>query len=87
MHRSYSSLKAVNLLENTAPNSGQPSIHDWLAQTIDRLSQQACATETTCRASTTAGCYHITHGQTTHHLSAYETYRFLQSILWLYDLE
>ncbi len=86
MHRSdfiFETIEAVGLSSSTY---SQPNIHDWLAQTISKLSQQARSTNTTCRPSQRTGYYHVTHGQTTHHLTAYEAYRFLQSILWLYDI-
>ena len=87
MHRSDFSFEAVDTIENSVPNPDQLSIHAWLARTISRLGRQACCTETACQPSHIAGFYYITHGQTTHHLKAYETYRFLRSILWLYGVD
>lgn len=87
MHRSDSIFETIGAIGLDPSTYSQPNIHEWLAQTIAKLSRQARSTNTTCRPSRTAGHYHVTHGQTTHHMSAYEAYRFLQSILWLYDIE
>jgi hypothetical protein len=87
MHRPESIFETLDQVGLNYSNLNQPSIHQWLRQTIVQLSRKARSTDTTCIASETSGHYYITHGQTTHHFTAYEAYRFLQSILWLYDLD
>lgn len=87
MHRSDFIFETVDTVGSDPASYGQPSLHEWLAQTITALSRQARSTNTTCRPSQRKGYYNVCHGQSTHHLSAYEAYRFLQSILWLYDIE
>jgi hypothetical protein len=87
MHRSEFIFETIDTVGLDPSNFAQPNLHEWLAQTITKLSRQALSTSTSCRPSKTPGFYHVTHGHSTHHLTAYEAYRFLQSILWLYDIE
>ncbi|NJN30768.1 MAG: hypothetical protein HC824_10335 [Synechococcales cyanobacterium RM1_1_8] len=87
MHRSDFIFATIDTDGFDSPEAVQPSFQAWLAQTITQLSRQARPTRTSCRPSKTPGFYHVTHGQSTHHLSAYEAYRFLQSILWLYKID
>jgi hypothetical protein len=87
MHRFDFIFETIDTVGIDPSDYSQPNIHEWLAQTITKLSRQARSTSTSCHPSKTPGFYHVTHGQSTHHLSAYEAYRFLQSILWLYDIE
>lgn len=87
MHRSDFIFETIDAVGLQPSSYSQPNIHEWLAQTISKLSQQARSTSTTCRPSQRSGYYHVTHGKSTHHLTAYEAYRFLQSILWLYDID
>ena len=87
MHRSDSIFETINTVGLDPSSFSQPNIHEWLAQTITKLSQQARNTNTFCRPSQRNGYYHVSHGESTHHLTAYEAYRFLQSILWLYDID
>lgn len=81
----YETLAQIGIPDS--PPAHHSDTDRWLERAIAQLSPRAHSTDTTCIASESCGYYYVTHGETTHHLTAYEAYRFLQSILWLYNLE